>query len=206
MGFIDKLNWRYATKKFSDTPVSSENLDKIIEAIRMAPSAIGMQPYRIILARGETKDKLIESSGQLGKKPAPYLFVFCSRVDYPAWGEAFLDNVAKTQGKTREEIVGLEHSVNKVYTEKSREALRIWAERQVYIALGFGLAACAELEVDACPMEGFKPDDFSQILGLHDYMHPVAIMAVGYRDPSDPARPEVRPKVRFSKDDLFEFR
>jgi len=46
MSFLSQLNWRYATKKFDTTQkVSDENLEKIIEAIRMTPTAFGIQPY-----------------------------------------------------------------------------------------------------------------------------------------------------------------
>ena len=84
--------------------------------------------------------------------------------------------------------------------------MQAWAARQAYIALGFGLAACAELKIDASPMEGFKPDEFKKILELPDHIDPVVIMALGYRDMEDHASPQHRAKVRFSKDDLFEFR
>jgi hypothetical protein len=41
MSFLSNLEWRYATKKFDPTKkVSSENLSKILEAIRMTPTSV----------------------------------------------------------------------------------------------------------------------------------------------------------------------
>jgi nitroreductase/dihydropteridine reductase len=93
-----------------------------------------------------------------------------------------------------------------VYNGKTPEQIQAWAGRQAYIALGFGLAAAAELQIDACPMEGFNPSEFHALLGLPEFIQPVAIMALGYRDPEDENQPTSRPKVRFPKDDLFTFR
>ncbi len=40
MSFLSNLEWRYATKKFDTTrKVSSEDLDKILEAIRLTPTS-----------------------------------------------------------------------------------------------------------------------------------------------------------------------
>ncbi len=55
-------------------------------------------------------------------------------------------------------------------------------------------------------MDGFKPEEFHKILSLPEFMMPVAIMALGYRDPNDSAQPSHRAKARFPKDDLFTFR
>ena len=41
-----------------------------------------------------------------------------------------------------------------------------WAARQAYIALGQFMTVCALLGVDTCPMEGFVPEKFDEILHL----------------------------------------
>jgi len=206
MSFLDNIQWRYATKKFDGRAVGAADLDLIIEAIRFAPSSSGTQPYHIVVTAGEMKNKLIENSGQKDKLGCSHLFVFCTRTDYPARGEKQVAIAAELQGKKPEELEGLAKLVRAATTKSSPEELRAWAARQVYIALGFGLAACAELKIDACPMEGFKPNEFKALLELPEYMDPVVSMAVGYRDPADPAQPSMRPKVRFPKDDLFSTR
>ena len=205
MSFINNLSWRYATKKFNGETVSPANLSKLTEAILMSPSSSGTQPYHIYVTNGELKDRLIHSSGQTDKLGCSHLLVFCSRIDYPARRIKQVENTAQIQGVSVESLVGLSASIERT-TTKLPTQLREWAMRQAYIALGFGLAAAAELHIDACPMEGFKPDEFAKILEVPEFMNPVVIMAIGYRDPQDSAQPEMRPKVRFPKSDIFTFR
>ena len=73
-----------------------------------------------------------------------------------------------------------------------------WASKQAYIALGFGLAACAELGIDSCPMEGFSSEEFDKILGLPEGQKSAVVMAVGYRG----EEPQY-PKFRYPNNDLF---
>ena len=206
MEFIDKLNWRYATKKFSGQKVSDADLNTITEAIRLSPSSSGTQPYHIVVASGEMKDKLIQSSGQVDKLGASHMLVFCSRTDYPARGEKQIQLTAEAQGTTVEALAGFAKMISGISGRMNPAELEAWAARQAYIALGVAVSVCAEMQIDSCPMEGFKPAEFASILGLPEYMHPVVIMTLGYRDPADPAQPSMRAKMRFPKDDLFDFR
>ena len=81
-----------------------------------------------------------------------------------------------------------------------------WTARQTYIALGVGLVAAVEEEVDATPMEGFNPDALDKILGLDKQnLGSVSIMTLGYRDAANDQYVHA-PKVRKSKAELFEFK
>ncbi len=206
MSFLSNLNWRYATKKYDSTKsVSREDLDKILTAIQMAPSSGGSQPYHIIITAGELKDKLFDDNKQVDKKGSTYLLVFCARNDFPERGEAFVDIVSEKRGIPREELEGLRKTVLRPAELEDGERMK-WSAKQTYIALGFALAGCAELGIDSSPMEGFDPSSFHKILNLPEYMMPVALLALGYRDPNDRFTPANAPKARFSKTDLFEER
>lgn len=77
-----------------------------------------------------------------------------------------------------------------------------WSARQAYIALGFGLAACAELQIPSCPMEGFTASEVHRILGLSDNLVPCVMLAVGSQAENDGSWP----RFRFSDSDLIEKR
>ena len=84
MSFIDKLNWRYATKKFdSSRKVSEDNINKIIESMRMAPSSFGFQPFHIqIIESKDVREELKKSAwNQAQFIDAPLLFVISVRSD-----------------------------------------------------------------------------------------------------------------------------
>ena len=206
MSFLSNLNWRYATKKYDATKsVSREDLEKILTAIQMTQSSGGSQPYHIVIAEGELKDKLFDDNKQIDKKGATYLLIFCARNDFPERGEAFVDIVSDVRGIPRSELEGLRKTVLRPAELEDEERMN-WSAKQTYIALGFALAACAELSIDSSPMEGFDPLSFHKILDLPEYMMPVALLALGYRDVNDRFTPDNAPKARFSKTDLFEER
>lgn len=206
MSFLSNLNWRYATKKYDDTKsVSREDLDKVLTAIQYAPSSGGSQPYHIIVSSGELKDKLFDANGQVDKKGSTYLLVFCARNDFPERGEAFVDVVSEIRGIPRADLEGLRQILIGPAKMPPDERMQ-WAYRQTYIALGFALAAAAELQIDSSPMEGFDPKQFHEMLALPDHVMPVALLALGYRSPDDRFSPEKAAKARFSKEDLFEER
>ncbi len=78
-----------------------------------------------------------------------------------------------------------------------------WTARQTYIALGTLLAACPELTIDSCPMEGFDNAKFDEILGLKEKGLTSAVMvAIGYRSEED--QMQHLTKVRKSQEELFE--
>ena len=99
--------------------------------------------------------------------------------------------------------IGVEvHLAMAVVAQEPPEARVEWAARQVYIALGFLLAAAAGADIDACPMEGFDNNQFDEILGLKEKnLHSVVLLTVGYRSPED--NYQNMPKVRLPKDELF---
>ncbi len=199
--FLSQLNWRFATKKFdSAKKVSEGDLKTIMEAIRMAPSSFGIQPYHVfVISNDELRAKMSDVSW---KQPqvteSSHMFVFCSKTNL---AERIDEYIAVASGGDEAVKVGMKgygDMMHGALDPRSDEAKLNWAGRQTYLALGFGLAACAELGIDACPMEGFDATALDALLELPSTMHSLAYMAVGYR-----AAEADRPKVRFPVSDLF---
>lgn len=205
MSFLENLNWRYATKKFDSTKkVSDENLQKIRDAIRMAPTSFGVQMFSVVeVVDTEIRNKLKEVSwNQVQVTDSDRVFVFLRRND----GEARVENMFSTMSGGNAEVratalKGYEDAVRGSVLSRSKEELMEWSGRQAYIALGFAMAAAAELQVDSCPMEGFDPAKAKEILGLSDEFMPVVMLPVGYRDESDESAK--RPKFRFPESEIF---
>ena len=54
MSLIENLQWRHAVKAFDpNQSVSQENIDKIIEATRLAPTSSGLQPFKVIVVKNQ---------------------------------------------------------------------------------------------------------------------------------------------------------
>ena len=83
------------------------------------------------------------------------------------------------------------------------EKIKSWFDKQVYLALGVLLSACAEMGIDATPMEGIEPENYDKILGQNEYATLVAV-AIGYRDKEDGNQPSKNPKTRMAIDKVIE--
>jgi nitroreductase len=109
--YIENLNWRYATKKFNpEKEVSDENLEILLDSIRLSASSYGLQPYEVIVIKDpEVKDKLKSSAfGQPQITDSSYLLVFAYRIDIDqAYLDKFIENNSKTRNKPIKEFDGL---------------------------------------------------------------------------------------------------
>ena len=72
------------------------------------------------------------------------------------------------------------------FKQKSQEELYAWNKNQAYIALGNLMTVCALEKIDACPMEGFVPEKYDEVLNLaKQNLTSVLVMPVGYRADDD---------------------
>jgi nitroreductase len=183
--FLNNLEWRRAEKHFGDGEVE---IDEIIEAIIAVPTSFGLQPFKVYAIQNKAiKESLKAASfGQAQVAECHTLFVFCARTDLEARAEEYI-KAASAEG-WGDMIRG---TVKGASTE--------WAIRQAYIALGFGLAACAELQIASCPMEGFQASEVAKILSLPDTLVPCVYLAVG--EAVDDA--EHYERFRFPESDLI---
>lgn len=196
------MNWRYATKKMDPAKaVSEENLEAILEAVRMTPTSSGTQPFEVLVV---TNDELRAKIRKVGWDQSPitegsHLLVFAAWDNY---SDERIDSVRAHM----EELRGESPLINQYYdnlkaTYLPREASvnHDHAARQAYIALGFAMLAAAELGVDCCPMEGFDAATVDEILGLKEMgLKSVTLLPIGYRqEGADWLLP--MPKVRKSK-------
>lgn len=78
--FLDLAKERYSVRQFADTPVPQDIIDKIIEAGKVAPTAVNSQPQKIYVVKSpEAMAKMnIASPCIYG---APQCFVFCYNDD-----------------------------------------------------------------------------------------------------------------------------
>jgi len=186
MKLIDALNWRYATKKMNGQTVPQEKLDYILDATRLSPSSSGLQPYEIfVISNPELLEKIQPIAfNQSQITECSHLLVFA------AWDGYSLDRITKVFDRTVAER-GIPADAMDAYKERlwgMYEPLPVeWhanhAARQAYIALGIAMAAAAEQQVDATPIEGFSPEELDKLLELKEKgLKSAVILPLGYRD------------------------
>ena len=183
----ENLNWRYATKKMDPAKtVPEEKLAAIIDAIRMAPTSSGTQPFELLVVTNpEIRAQIREVAwDQAQITDGSHLLVFAAWDNYT---EARIDAVTQMNIAARGDIPTLSAYYEKLkgmYLPRDAEENYAHAARQAYIALGVALVAAAEQEVDSTPMEGFDPDAVDKILGLRERgLRSVVLMPLGYRQP-----------------------
>ena len=202
---ISSLNWRYATKVFdSNKKLSAEQLDVLIESARLSPSSYGIEPWKLVVVSSpETRSKLREAAyGQPSITDAPHLFVLTAKTNLD---EKFVDDFIRRVSDIREipadKLSGLAQMIKGSLLAKSENERIDWATRQVYIMLGVILSAAAVNEIDACPIEGFVPQKFDEILGLKEKgLESKVVIALGFRSETDQF--STQKKVRQSKEEL----
>jgi len=203
--FLDRLNWRYATKKMDPSrPVPEETVEKIVEAVRLAPTSSGLQPFELFVIRNpEIRAKIQPAAwNQAQITDGSHLLVFAA---WDTYTEARIDEVidlmARERGMT-DQLQAYYDSLKANYVPREAEANYAHAARQAYIALGFAMAAAAELEVDCTPMEGFSPEAVDEILGLKAKgLRSVVLLPLGYRaEEGDWLAP--MPKVRKARETM----
>ncbi|WP_396168522.1 NAD(P)H-dependent oxidoreductase [Flavobacterium sp.] len=204
--FLDHQNWRYATKKFDATKkITAEDLDILMEAIRLSSSSYGLQPYKIlIIEKPDLRAKIQKAAwGQSQVVDASHLLVFANQTDITdAQIDDFFENTSKTRGVAKETLAGYQGFMKSKINELSGDAKNIWNAKQAYLALANLMNAAAELKIDVTPMEGFSPADVNEILGLNELgLNATLLAPIGYRH-SDDATQHYK-KVRKSKEELF---
>jgi nitroreductase / dihydropteridine reductase len=189
MGLVQDLNWRYATKNMNGKKVSPKKLEAILDAIHLAPTSFGLQPFTVsVVNRQSTKDKLMAAAhGQPQVGSSSHVLVFAVPTQLTAGDvQAFIDNIVATRGMPAAALDGYKGMMTGMITGMSAEQQQNWAAKQVYIALGMALVAAAQQKVDACPMEGFDAAQFNKILGLDKKgLKSVVILPIGFRAEDD---------------------
>lgn len=205
---LENLQWRYATKKFdSEKKLSEEDLEELLESVRLSASSYGLQPYEVIVVSDpETREKLKAAAwNQSQITDASQLIVFANyrKISSDHVSE-YMQNISETREVPRENLSGMEKMINNTIESRTEENQQVWGSKQTYIALGNLLSSAASMRIDTCPMEGFNQDEFDEILGLKDKnLQSSVIAAVGYRSEED--QNQHLEKVRKNKTELFHF-
>ena len=206
MSLIENLNWRYATKRMNGQKLPQAKLDAILEATRLSASSLGLQPYTIFVIENEAirQSMLPLAYNQPQITEASQVLVFAAWQNVtPEKIDAYINQIAEERGAPIEALAPFKAMIEGTVNGKSAEEIYQWSARQVYIALGTSLAAAAEQEVDATPMEGFNPAALDELLGLKEKgLRSVALMAIGYRDAANDQLASAK-KIRRTADKLF---
>jgi nitroreductase/dihydropteridine reductase len=198
MNLIDILQTRYTAKAFDPArQLSAEQVRQIEALLRFAPSSTNAQPWHFVIASSDKgKARLAETfaGGHAYNEPkvrnASHVVVLCAKQHID---ETYLKHVLtqeQADGRFANDEAragqhrGRSHFVN-LHRFERRDAQH-WADKQVYIALGFLLLGAAALGVDACPIEGFDTAAVDAALDLREQgLSSSVVVALGVRSDTD---------------------
>jgi len=206
MEFLSSLKWRYAAKRMNGQTVPQEKIDNILEAIQLAPTSLGLQPFKVFVISDKELLKKIHpiANNQMQVVEGSHLLVFA------AWDnvtekhiDEFVATVEQQRGLAPNSMADFKNRISGYIVNRTPQENFEHSARQTYIALGFALAAAAVEKVDATPMEGFNNAALDELLNLKEQgLKSVTILPLGYRDENTDWLVKQK-KVRREKKDFF---
>lgn len=208
------LKFRRAMKSFdASKKINEEDIELILEAIRLTPTSYGFEPFNVIVAQDADFRKELEKAAGVNaaKFTASHLLIFTAKtgeeltrkdghIDHMLRDVAQMNAIVRTGyktfwkkwAKTDFKILG------------DDDKLHQWAARQAYIALGFAMMAAAERGIDSCAMEGFSIDKLAEILEELKLIDrekdlPVVMLALGYgnKEPHSQTRRDINEIIKY---------
>lgn len=191
MEIIKAMQWRYATKKFdAERILPVDKITKLKKAFNLTATSYGLQPLKMVVVQDKPLQEELRkvSFNQQQVATASHVLVICIEKKI---GRAFIENYfrhVRDIRQTPDEVLSpFVNSLVDDFENKPNEEIRIWATHQAYLVLGALLTACAVEEIDSCPMEGFEPEKFDDLLELGEHnLQSVLVLPVGYRSLNDP--------------------
>lgn len=166
MEVFEAIKKRRSIRRFNASKqVSDEQIEKLLEAARWAPSAGNLQSWFFIIIQDQKiKKALAEAAwGQDFIAQAPVVIVSC----------ADLERSASRYGTRGKELYAIQ--------DAAIASQNIWLE-------------ATEMGLSSVWVGAFDEDEVSRILNLPNHLHPIAILPIGYpaESPSPPPRRSIK--------------
>ncbi|OAJ33294.1 putative NAD(P)H nitroreductase YfkO [Piscirickettsiaceae bacterium NZ-RLO1] len=202
--FISALEFRHACKEFDqERKISDSDFDFILQAMRLAPSSFGIEPWKFIVIQDAGLREKIRVHAWGGQKQIPTASHFVVALHHcgddlhyngPLF-DKYLFKRRELSPEMEERYRGFvrDFQENDFDLLKSQRNLDDWAGKQIYIPLAHMLIAAAMLKIDSCPIEGFNREEISKLLAnelaidTHAYS-PAFLVAFGYRKNQQPSK------------------
>lgn len=185
---LQTLNWRYATKMFdASKKIPADTWSALEKTLVLAPSSFGLEPWKFFVINDPAvRQTLLEPSWKQAQVvDASHLVVLAIKKDInDADVDRSISRISEVREVPLESLEGFSNVIKKFIGGLSD--INAWSTRQVYIALSQFMVSAAMLGIDTCPIEGFMPDKYDEILGLTEKgFHAVVVCAAGYRSEDD---------------------
>ncbi|MEM9089801.1 MAG: NAD(P)H-dependent oxidoreductase [Cyanobacteria bacterium P01_F01_bin.53] len=206
---IQKLHWRYATANFASNKKIPEDVWHALEqSLVLAPSCYGLQPWKFVVVRNQAlRHQLVKHAFNQAKiVESSHLVVLAIKTNINVSDVApYIDRVAQVRQVPVSKLEKFSDAIKNYLTSPPFPLQPDkWSAKQVYLALGFFLYSAAMLGIDTCPIEGFVPSQFDDVLGLSEQGYSAVVLCTaGYRSEND--RSAALPKVRYETEKVVQY-
>ncbi len=187
---VKNLEWRYAVKKFDSEKTLPENeVLKLKQSFNLTATSYGLQPIKMLVIRNKAlQQQLVQHSfGQEQVAQASDVLVICiaNNID-EEYINKYFEQVKQVRGTSDDILNPFKEALMSDFSTKDIKEIQKWATNQAYLALGNLLTVCAVEKIDSCPMEGFIPKAYDELLGLDKHgLTSALVLPVGYRAEGD---------------------
>lgn len=190
MDIVEQLKWRYAVKKFDSKRILPlEKVEKLKIAFNLTATSYGLQPIKLVVVKNKAlQQQLVSHSyNQQQVAQASHVLIICieNKID-SEYIVRYFKQVKHIRGTSDEILNPFKDSMVDSFSKKGERKIREWAVNQAYLAIGNLLTICAIEKIDSCPMEGFEPKGYDELLELENKeLTSVLVLPVGYRAEDD---------------------
>ncbi len=173
---------RRATPSFDGTPIPPEDLRRILDAGRFAPSGYNMQPWRFVVVQNlDQRRRLRGAAYNQGKvEEASAVIVACGYADGWRKDLDLMLQMGLEGGMPESYAAQARSSVPNYLSSFTPDQMKGWLNKQVMIAYTHMMLMAEVLGYDTAPMEGFEQDKVHEVLRLPLSYSVVALLAVGH--------------------------
>jgi nitroreductase len=198
--FMRLLDFRFACKLFDEErALPRADLDYVLEAGRLSPSSLGLEPWRFLVIEDRALRRHLRSAcwnqSQITSASAVIVILALKTELRPDTGYArrMLRRLVASDAELEEAM--------EIYRGIVHGDLAQWSVAQCHIAAADMMLAAAAIGIDSCPMGGFEPEAVAEVLGVDRGRYELALLlALGYRAQPQPKR------HRLPLADLVEYR
>ena len=158
--YYELVNERRAIRKYKQFDIPDEDIKKILDAARLAPSAENSQPWRFIIVKDQKSKDLLA-------RPSPQSFIVDANIIVVVLGDPSVSCCPVATWTTRDPMIATDHLV------------------LAATALGYGTCWIASYE--SRPKEWVE--EVKRTLKIPEHMHIIVLVAIGVPDENPAPRP-----------------
>lgn len=165
--FFEVVKKRRAIRKYKQYDIPKEDLKKMFEAARLAPSAENSQPWRFVIVKDQKTKELLAKPCFQNRTFLTQPFIADANTIVVVLGDSSSSCCPRQTWITRDPLIATEHLV------------------LAATALGYG--TCWIANYDSRPKKWI--DEVKKTLKIPENMHIIVLVAIGIPDENPPPRP-----------------